>query len=96
MVHYYIYYRADPSSLARVARAAADLLDSIQRRTGVRGRWMRRRDDPVTCMEVYEGIVDETAFEAALAELTRSWVGLGLERHLERFVDAGVEVPPRG
>ena len=90
MVHYYVYYRADAASLPRVARAAAALLDAIERSTGVRGRWMRRRDDPATCMEVYEDIVDETAFEAALAELTRSWSPLGLERHIERFVDASI------
>ena len=44
---------------------------------------MRRRDDPSTCMEVYEGVTDDAAFEALLA---RESATLGLERRIERFV----------
>jgi len=93
MVHYYVYYRVDPASLPRVTQAVAALFESIERLTGVRGLWMRRRDDPATCMEVYDGVGDERAFEAALADLTRSWAGLGLERHLECFLDVSIEPP---
>ena len=53
--------------------------------TGVRGRWMRRRDDPLTYMEVYEDVNDEQAFEALLE---REAARLGLERKVERFVCA--------
>jgi hypothetical protein len=60
-----------------------NLFDSIERETGVRGRWMRRRDDPSTYMEVYEGVADDKAFEALLA---REAAGLGFERRVERFV----------
>ena len=52
---------------------------------GVRGRWMRRRDDPATYMEVYEGVTDEAAFEALLE---REGAKLGVARRLERFVCA--------
>ncbi len=31
------------------------LFRAVEATTGVRGRWMRRRDDPATYMEVYEG-----------------------------------------
>jgi hypothetical protein len=51
----------------------------------VRGRWLRRRDDPATYMEVYEGIADEVAFEAMLG---REGAKLGLPRKVERFVSA--------
>ena len=44
---------------------------------------MRRRDDPATYMEVYEGVADERAFEALLARETASF---GPERRVERFV----------
>jgi ribosomal protein L20A (L18A) len=57
----------------------------MERETGVRGRWMHRRDDPSTYMEVYEGVKDEAAFEALLE---REGSKLGVPRKLERFVSA--------
>ena len=52
---------------------------------GVTGRWMRRRDDPSTYMEVYEGVKDETGFEALLE---REGAKLGVARKVERFISA--------
>lgn len=46
---------------------------------------MRRRDDPATYMEVYEGVADEAAFEAVLE---REGAKLGVARRLERFLCA--------
>ena len=46
---------------------------------------MRRRDDPATYMEVYEGVGDEAAFEAVLE---REGAKLGVARRLERFLCA--------
>jgi hypothetical protein len=46
---------------------------------------MRRRDDPTTYMEVYEGVKDEAAFEALLE---REGAKLGVPRRLERFICA--------
>jgi hypothetical protein len=46
---------------------------------------MRRHDKPDTYMEVYEDVRNEAAFESLLA---REAAGLGLERHVERFVCA--------
>lgn len=83
MTHYYIYYRADPARHEELRRAIAHLLAVVERETGVRGRWMRRRDEPTTFMEVYEEVTDERAFEALLE---RESAALKLERHLERFV----------
>jgi hypothetical protein len=62
-----------------------ELFSIIEKQAGVRGRWMRRRDDPATYMEVYEGVADERAFEALLE---REGAKLGLERRVERFVCA--------
>jgi hypothetical protein len=51
----------------------------------VRGRWMRRRDDRGTFMEVYEDVRDAAGFEAVLE---RESAKLGLQRKLERFISA--------
>lgn len=85
MTHYYVYYRVDPARLEELRAAIARLLALIERDTGVRGRWMRRRDEATTFMEVYEGVADERAFEALLE---RESAALGLARHVERFVCA--------
>jgi quinol monooxygenase YgiN len=82
---YYVYYRVEPGRLASLQEEVRLLLRSVEAATGVRGRWMRRREEPTTCMEVYEDVRDEQAFEALLE---REAAKLGLERHVERFVCA--------
>ena len=84
-VDYYVYYKL-PAARADEARQAVDrLFDLIERDFGVRGRWLRRRDDPATYMEVYEGIADAARFEAILE---REGAALKVERRIERFIDA--------
>jgi quinol monooxygenase YgiN len=82
---YYVYYRVDPARVESVRDAVRAMFDAIERETGVRGTWMRRRDEATTFMEVYEGVSDERAFEAALA---RESAAFGLERKTERFICA--------
>ena len=57
----------------------------MERECGVRGRWMHRRDDPATYMEVYEGVKDEKSFETVLE---RESARMGVQRRVERFVSA--------
>ena len=85
MTNYYVYYRIDAGRVDALELEIKRLFEKIQNQFGVRGRWMRRRDDPATCMEVYEGVKDEQAFESVLA---RESATLKLERKVERFVDA--------
>ena len=85
MTNYYVYYRVPPAVVERVRGAVRELFAAAERECGVRGRWMRRRDDPSTYMEVYEDVKDPAAFEALLE---REGAKLGLERKLERFVCA--------
>jgi hypothetical protein len=82
VTHYYVYYKVDePGSLRpRVER----LFERIKAQTSIQGRWLRRRDDPATYMEVYEGVSDEKAFEAALE---RESAGFGPARRTETFID---------
>jgi Domain of unknown function (DUF4936) len=85
VTNYYVYYRVDLTRLESFRSEVEILFKTIESKTGVRGRWMHRRDDPSTYMEVYEGVKDEPAFEALLA---RESERLGLERKTERFVCA--------
>jgi hypothetical protein len=85
VTNYYVYYRVDPARLADVRASIEQLFSRIERETGVKGRWMHRRDDPATYMEVYESVRDSAAFDALLEHAAS---GLGLERKVERFVCA--------
>jgi len=82
---YYVYYRVGAERLENVRSSVQEIFKTIESETGIRGRWLRRSDDPLTCMEVYENVRDEPAFEALLASEAAS---LGLERKIERFVAA--------
>jgi Domain of unknown function (DUF4936) len=87
---YYIYYRvAQPTQAqALVRRVQAELKD----KTGIDGRLLKKRDDPATWMEIYEGVVDAGGFEQCLgATLQASDFASALEtggaRHMECFED---------
>ena len=84
-MNYYVYYKVAPAELAALRPRVEALFDAIEKELGVRGRWMHRRDDPTTYMEVYEGVKDERAFEALLE---REGASLGVSRKVERFVCA--------
>ena len=81
-MNYYVYYKVDPARLEAVRTQVEKLFAAVERQCGVRGRWMRRRDDPATYMEVYEGVSDEKAFEDALLQKAKN---LPIPRKLERF-----------
>ena len=85
MTNYYVYYKVDTARAAGLRPEIESLLERIHLASGIRGRWMRRRDEPSTYMEIYEGVQDDAAFDALLR---REAPALGLERHVERFVCA--------
>jgi hypothetical protein len=70
---FFVYYKVDPARLGELRLAVQTLFQALQRECGVRARWLRRRDDPATYMEVYEGVADAVEFERLLA--------LASERH---------------
>jgi hypothetical protein len=84
-LNYYVYYKVDAARVADLRSKVMALFARLEEQTGVRGRWMHRRDDPTTYMEVYEGVKDAAAFEVLLE---REGAKLGMPRKLERFVDA--------
>jgi len=85
VISYYVYYRVDAGRLPALRHDIENLFGKIEAATGVRGRWMRRRDEPTTYMEIYENVRDGRLFEVLLARETAT---LGLQRHVERFVCA--------
>jgi Domain of unknown function (DUF4936) len=85
VTHYYVYYKVSPEQVVELRGRVQAMLRTIESQCGVRGRWMHRRDDPSTYMEVYEDVKDAAAFDALLE---REGAKLGVPRKLERFVDA--------
>ena len=84
-MNYYVYYKVEAGRVPFVGSIVNELFEKIERQFGIRGRWMRRRDDPSTYMEVYEGVKDAQAFEALLE---REGAKLGFARKLECFIAA--------
>ena len=84
-MNYYVYYKVAPGQLEALRPRVQDLFSKAKLDFGVQARWMRRRDDPATYMEVYEGVTDEAAFEALLE---REGAKLGVPRKVERFISA--------
>lgn len=94
MTNYYVYYRIEPGTRAQLAGVIAELFAAVARATGIHGRWMQRRDDPDTCMEVYEQVRDAAGFEALLAREAQlrdfaRYLARDSARYTECFVDAG-------
>ena len=82
-MNYYVYYKVSQGELEALRPRIQDLFRQAKLKYGVAGRWMRRRDDPATYMEVYEGVKDEAGFEALLE---REGAKLGVARKVERFI----------
>jgi hypothetical protein len=84
-LNYYVYYKVSAAQLDQLKPRVEDLFRRAKLDFGVTGRWMRRRDDPTTYMEVYEDVGDEAGFEALLE---REGAKLGVARKVERFISA--------
>jgi hypothetical protein len=87
-LNYYVYYKIEPSQLRQLWPLVQQLFLEIEKQTGIRGRWLRRRDDPTTYMEVFEGVKDEAVFEKLLEGASAR---MGVQRKVERFISA--EIP---
>lgn len=89
---YYIYYRVDAAQTAACAAAVQKLLSAVQKRTGIQGRVLKKRNEPLLWMEIYEPVADEAKFEWELAEAVTA-CGItallqdGSARHTECFAE---------
>lgn len=64
---YYIYYRVAPHHAETCEARVHELLAAIQQITTVTGRLLKKRNEPLLWMEVYENVGDDTKFELELA-----------------------------
>jgi hypothetical protein len=85
MTSYYVYYKVSAEQFPVLRRGVHSLFAAIEKQCGVRGRWLRRRDDAATYMEVYDDVKDAAVFEAVLE---REGAKLGVPRKVERFISA--------
>ncbi len=89
---FYVYYRIDPEKAAACAPRIRELLVAVRAATGISGRLMKKRGEPLLWMEIYEGIGDETRFEWELADIAgrlnvQDFLQPGTTRHHESFHD---------
>ncbi len=80
MTNYYVYYKIDLARRDTLAAVVAELFDAVKKETGLNGKWLHRRDDAATYMEVFEGVRDDAAFESLLK---RESDRLGFQQYLQ-------------
>lgn len=89
---YYIYYRVDAAKTDACAVAVQKLLAAVQKRTGIQGRVLKKRNESLLWMEIYEPVADEASFEWELAEAVAAsgitaLLQAGSARHTECFAE---------
>lgn len=89
---YYIYYRVDAAQAEACAAAVQKLLATMQDRVGISGRVLKKRNEPLLWMEIYEPVSDEAKFEWELAEAVavsgiNALLQAGSARHTECFTE---------
>ena len=65
---YYIYYRVTREKAAACEVRVLELISALKERTGVAGRLLKKRSEPLLWMEVYENVRDDAMFELELKQ----------------------------
>lgn len=63
---YYVYYRVDAANAATCEARVLELFTAMQQATGVVGKLLKKRSEPLLWMEVYENVRDDAKFELEL------------------------------
>ena len=66
---YYIYYRVDTDKAKACEPKIKALLAAVEKATGIVGRMLKKRGEPLLWMEVYENVSDEAKFEWEVADI---------------------------
>ncbi len=82
---YYIYYRVDAGRAAELESRVRAMQDELRRRTGIAGRLLKKRAEPLLWMEIYEVVEEPIAFEPALSDLVNRYrLNEGLQVTIQR------------
>jgi hypothetical protein len=65
---YYIYYRVAPEQSQACEPRVLELISALKQSTGVAGRLLKKRSEPLLWMEVYENVRDDAKFELELQQ----------------------------
>ena len=85
---YYVYYRVGSDEAAACEARVLELFTAVQQATGVVGRLLKKRSEPLLWMEVYENVRDDAKFELELKQaVTQLKLGDCLHEGSERRVE---------
>lgn len=79
---YYIYYRVDGARTAELETAIHRMQQELKEGTGIAGRLLKKHEEPLLWMEIYENVPDAEAFGQALADRVEKY-------KLKRFLQPG-------
>jgi hypothetical protein len=65
---YYIYYRVAPDRAEACETRVLELFSRVKESTGVAGRLLKKRSEPLLWMEVYDSVRDDAKFELELEQ----------------------------
>jgi hypothetical protein len=85
---YYIYYRVPADRAQGCEVRVLELFKAVKQSTGVAGRLLKKRSEPLLWMEIYENVRDDAKFELALEQAV---TGLKLTECLQEGTARRVE-----
>lgn len=65
---YYIYYRVNDGEAQACEARVLQLISAVKQSTGVAGRLLKKRSEPLLWMEVYDNVRDDAKFELELEQ----------------------------
>ena len=85
---YYVYYRVEAANAATCEARVLELFTAMQQATGVVGKLLKKRSEPLLWMEVYENVRDDAKFELELKQaVTQLKLSECLQSDAERRVE---------
>jgi len=86
----YVYYQVARAGASKSEARIHEMQSALCDRTGVAGRLLKKKDQPLLWMEVYENVTGED-FEDALTRIVEEYgarqiLEPGAQRHIECFV----------